>query len=273
MKRSVVEKTIKLYVGGRFVRSESGATVRIEHQQRGVHVASGSRKDLRDATRIARKAQPGWAARTAYNRGQILYRLAEMLEERQLDDDVAAATDRAVFHAGWADKISAVLSSLNPVAATYVNYARIRPLGVVAAAPDPADGVLGLVEATCASAVMGNATLLLADASLGPAAAVLAEALATSDFPAGVVNVITGEQPAMLRHVADHDDVDGLYLAGNAGAEVRTELQAAGARVLRRFLTVDSAAAPATPMQLQALAEVQTVWVSAYEPSGGAPSY
>lgn len=274
--RLTIDKTLKLYVGGKFIRSESGRTMPIEDEDhRPVNVARGSRKDLREAIRISRAATGPWASRTAYNRGQILYRLAEMLEGRlsALGPGAEAAIDRAVHHAGWADKITAVLSALNPVATTYVNYSRMRPLGVVCAAPDPADGLLGLVEAAAASAVMGNATVLLVDAGCGQAAAELAEALATSDVPAGLINVLTGDVAELLGHAADHDDVDGLYLAQAVAEPLLSELQAAGARVLRRMLVVPGAAAPATPIQLQQLAEVQTVWVSAYEPRGGAPSY
>jgi acyl-CoA reductase-like NAD-dependent aldehyde dehydrogenase len=272
MSRLRIDKTLKMFVGNKFIRSESGRTMSIEGSDgRPVNAPRASRKDLRDAIKTARAAQPGWAGATAYNRGQILYRLAEMLEDRVPGD---AAVDRAVHHAGWADKISSVLSSLNPVAATYVNYSRVRPLGVVCAAPDPADGLLGLVEALCASAVMGNGTVLLVDAgSAEVATGALAEALATSDFPAGVVNVLTGVQDELLAEAARHDDVDGLYLAGAAGAKIRSALETDNALVMRRLIAVPGAAAPASPFELQRLCEVQTVWMSAYEPRGGAAAY
>lgn len=279
MARLRIEKTVKLYVGGKFVRSESGRVMATEGKDgRPVQVPHASRKDLRDAVKTARGAQAGWAAATAYNRGQILYRLAEMLDDR-LDvlpttpEDAAAAVDRAVHHAGWSDKVTAVLSTLNPTATTYVNYSRIRPLGVVVAAPDPADGLLGMVEAACAPAVMGNATILVVDGRRGELAAAFAEALATSDLPGGVVNVLTGDPDELLLLAAAHDDVDGLYTAGAAGRKVREKLDVQGARVMRRMLAVDGAAAPATPIELQRLAEVQTVWMSAYEPRGGAAAY
>ena len=271
-----IDKTLKHYVGGKFIRSESGRTMPIQDSEgRQINVAYGSRKDLRDAIKTARGAQPGWAAATAYNRGQVIYRLAEMLESRlqALPEGAEAAIDRIVHHAGWSDKVTAVLSTLNPVAATYVNYSKIRPLGVVCAAPDPADGLLGLVEAACASALMGNGTVLLVDSQLGEAAAALAEGLATSDFPGGVVNLLTGDQDELLGHAAGHDDVDGLYLAGKAGKRIRKTLEEEGARVMRRLLVVDGATKPATPIELQRLAEVQTVWMSAYEPRGGAAAY
>jgi len=239
-------------------------------------VARASRKDLRDTLGAARAAQPGWAGRSAYNRGQILYRLAELLESRSLpvDDEIAiAAIDRVVHHAGWADKICALLSTLNPVAGTFVNYSRIRPLGLVVAAPDPGDGLLGMVEAICASAVMGNATILLVEAAQAEAALALAEALHTSDWPAGVVNVLTGEVAELIQIASRHDDVDGLYLSGQHARDDSAAVDTEAARVMRRVLRVSAASEPAPPIALQKLAEVQTVWMSAYEPKGGATAY
>ena len=270
-----IEKTVKQYVGGKFIRSESGRVMRSESKDgRPVMVPQGSRKDLRDAVRITRDAQAKWAAATAYNRGQILYRLAEMLEDRPFptsDADHRAAVDRAVHHAGWSDKITALLSTLNPVSGTYVNYSRIRPLGVVVAAPDPKDGLLGLVEATCVSAVMGNGTILLVDASQGELAAAYAEALHTSDMPGGVVNLLTGSHEELLKVASTHDDIDGMLLYGEQ-AQLKV-LQTEAAQVMRRMVMVPSAAKAATPIELGKLSEVQTVWMSAYEPAGGAAAY
>jgi acyl-CoA reductase-like NAD-dependent aldehyde dehydrogenase len=144
---------------------------------------------------------------------------------------------------------------------------------VVVAAPDASDGLLGLVEAFCASAVMSNATILLVPASHGVLAAAMSEVLAVSDLPAGVVNVLTGEVDELLAEAAAHDDVDGLYLAGAAGSAVRQKLDVEGARVMRRLLQVPGASSPSTPIELARLAEVQTVWMSAYEPRGGAAGY
>jgi acyl-CoA reductase-like NAD-dependent aldehyde dehydrogenase len=275
-----VDKTLKMYVGGKFIRSESGRTMSIESTSDGrpVNAPHGSRKDLRDAIRNGRAAQAGWAAATAYNRGQILYRLAEMLDDRlerlpTTAGDAAAAVERAIHFAGWSDKISAVLSSLNPVAATYVNYSKIRPLGVVCAAPDPADGLLGMVEAVGASSVMGNATVLLIEARQAELAVAFAEALATCDLPAGVVNVLTGPQDELLTEASKHDDLDGLYLAGAVGSGIRAALETENARVMRRLCVMPGAARPATPFELARLCEVQTVWMSAYEPRGGAAAY
>ena len=275
MSRLSIEKTVKQYVGGKFIRSESGRVMaRKGSDGRTVFVPQGSRKDLRDAVRTARKAQGPWAARTAYNRGQILYRLAEMLDGRSLptaDDDAVAAVDRAVHHAGWADKITALLSTLNPVSGTYVNYSRIRPLGVIVAVPDPADALLGMVEAACTSAVMGNACIMVVDASLGELAAAFSEALHTSDLPGGVVNVLTGDAAELLAVASIHDDVDALLLYG--AHPNLADLQTEAAHVMRRIVQRLSAAQPASPIELQQLAEVQTVWMSAFEPQGGAAAY
>ncbi len=277
MSRLGIDKCIKQYVGGKFIRSESGRVMSIEGRDgRTVNVPQGSRKDLRDTVRVARKAQPGWAAKTAYNRGQILYRLAEMLDDR-LDSlptdkaDAVAAIDRAVHHAGWADKVTAVLSTLNPVSGTYVNYSRIRPVGVVVATPAKADGLLGLVEATCASALMGNATILLVDASAGELAAAYSESLHTSDLPGGVVNVLTGDQAELLKVASIHDDIDTLLLYGDTPDLAHHQRE--GAQVMRRIVQARPAADAASPIELQQLAEVQTVWMSAFEPQGGAAAY
>ncbi|NCG17755.1 MAG: aldehyde dehydrogenase family protein [Rhodobacterales bacterium] len=279
MSRLSIQKTLKLYIGGKFPRSESGRTAPIKSVDGSmINVAKASRKDLRDAVGIARKAQAAWAGRTAYNRGQVLYRLGELMECRSggmatSDADRFAAIDRAVHHAGWSDKITAVLSSLNPVSNTFVNYSKIRPLGVVVAIPDPADGLLGMTEAICASAVMGNGTLLIVPLALAETALALAECLATSDWPGGVVNVLTGDVAELLAVASKHDDVDGLYLGGASAELNRKEVDVEAARVMRRVLRAGGASTAASPMQLQKLSEVQTVWMSSFEPKGGAAAY
>ena len=268
--RISVEKTHKLYVGGKFIRSESGRVdkIRSRSQQREIYVCRASRKDFRDAMDLARKAQGGWAGRTGQNRGQILYRLAEMLEDRSgafpvPAEEVRAAADRAVHHAGWSDKISALLSTLNPVASAYVNYSMLRPMGVVVALPDPADGLLGMVEALCAATVMGNVVHLFVAPDQGELATALAEALATCDMPGGVVNVLTTEIDGLLEWANHHDDLDAIYLAeGAIGAEALEATRLEAARVMRRLILVPGAKEPASPLTLQQLAEVKTVWMS-----------
>lgn len=269
MSRMRVLKTLKMYVGGQFIRSESGHTI-VTTSSKGepVHVCKASRKDLREAMEIARAAQPSWAGRTAYNRGQILYRLAEILEDRgeslpTTEADRDAAVDRAVFHAGWADKVGAVLSTLNPVASAHVNYSRVEPLGVVVALPAAADGLLGLVEAVCTSLLMGNAVIMFVPVETSELAVAFAEALATSDVPAGSVAVMTGDVPSVLDWADKHDDLDGIYVArGALSPERLTATEAGAARTLRRIVVVPGAESPATPMVLQRLAEIKTVWMS-----------
>jgi acyl-CoA reductase-like NAD-dependent aldehyde dehydrogenase len=280
MSRLPVIKTLKLYVNGQFVRSESGRTIAVR-SARGetMQVSRTSRKDLRDAVNAARAAQPGWAKRSAYNRGQILYRLGEMLEDRVSTfdipvTDVHTATDRAIHHAGWTDKITALLSSVNPVASAHVNYSMIGATGVFVAVPHPADGLLGLVEATCAPLLMGNTVLLLVTPENAELATRYAEALATSDMPGGAVAVLTGELKEMITEVSRHDDLDGLLLFGDAAdAELKKGAEIEGARVLRRIVQVGRADRALGPIDLSRLAEVKTVWMSSQLSSGGGGAY
>ena len=278
--RLAIQKTLKMYVGGAFIRSESGRVVPTPGSDGStMNACYASRKDLRNSIGNNRGAQGKWADRTAYNRGQILYRIAEILEGRKQTlptsiEDADAAIDRAVHHAGWADKITAVLSTLNPVAATYVNYSHHRPVGVVLAIPHPDDGLLGMVEALCGSALMGNATTLVVPVAAAELATQLAEVLATSDVPAGVVNVLTGDIPSILGTANIHDDLDALYVTeGVLDAETLREAQFEGAAVMRRIVVTGRAARAAGPAELARLSEVQTVWMSAYEPRGGGAAY
>lgn len=280
MARVAVQKTLKMLVGGKFIRSESGRTKPTKGADGSVmNACHASRKDLRSSIENNRDAQGSWAARTAYNRGQILYRLAEILEDRASTlptkkADALAAVDRAVHHAGWADKVGAVLSTLNPVAATYVNYSWVRPVGVVFAVPHPDDGLLGMVEALCAFTLMGNAGTLLVPHDRAELAAHLMEALCTSDFPGGVVNVLTGDLEEVLGTANVHDDLDTLLLTEGAVSDAAlAKAQTAGAQVMRRIVIAARAARAAGPAELARLSETQTVWMSAYEPRGGASAY
>jgi acyl-CoA reductase-like NAD-dependent aldehyde dehydrogenase len=262
--RLSVRKTYKLYIGGAFPRSESGRTYLVN----GDNVALASRKDARDAVIAARKAQPKWAGATAYNRGQILYRAAEMLEGRQAEfvalgvpaAEVAAATDRLVWYAGWADKIAQVVGAANPVAGPFFNLSSPEPTGVVGVvAPE---SLLGLVSVIAPAIVTGNTVVVLAP---GPQAAVtLAEVLATSDLPGGVVNILTGDPAETAPWLASHDDVNALDLTGVDDAGLAAELERAAAGNLKRVLRPATGAAGFTgdpglgPMT--ALLETKTVW-------------
>lgn len=265
-----VQKTLKMYVNGKFIRSESGQVLPAPAADGTVMNASrASRKDLRDSIGSNRKALAGWAGRSAYNRGQILYRLAEMLEGRGAslptsEEDRIRATDRVVHHAGWTDKISAVLSTLNPVSAAYVNYSMVRPLGVVVAVPHPDDGLLGMVEALCDILVMSNAGTLIVPIEQAELATALGECLHTSDLPGGTLNVLTGNLDELLPTVNVHDDIDGLLCAeGALTAEQWRTAQHDGAHVLRRLVQVPRADRAAGPDVLARLSEVKTVWMSA----------
>ena len=280
MSRIRIQKTIKQYIGGAFVRSESGRTLPAT-SSRGepMHVCQGSRKDLRNTMRIARSAAGGWGARSGFNRGQILYRLGEMLEDRirvlpTTEADAIAATDRAVFHAGWCDKISALLSSLNPVQQAYVNYSMVRPIGVVLSVARPEDGLLGMVEAVCATLVMGNAAILLVPADQAELGLALAEALHTSDVPSGVVNILTGDVADLVGHANTLADLDAIVLpVGLLDADAARAVETEGAGVLRRIWWRQDAQRAATPGELQKLAEIKTVWMSSGADITGGAGY
>jgi acyl-CoA reductase-like NAD-dependent aldehyde dehydrogenase len=258
--RLPVRKTYKLYIGGAFPRSESGRTYEAEGQ----NVARASRKDVRDAVRAARSALPVWAGATAYNRGQVLYRLAEMMEARADDlarvcsgrREVEAAIDRVVWYAGWSDKLPQVLGNSNPVGGPYFNFTVPEPTGVVALlAPDePALG--GLVSRLAPALVGGNAVVALASERHPLAAIELAEAVATSDVPAGAVNILTGYQDELAPVLAAHMDVNALDISGANGNTA--ELERAAAENVKRVVRADPDAQ--SPWQIERFLELKTVW-------------
>jgi acyl-CoA reductase-like NAD-dependent aldehyde dehydrogenase len=228
-----VRKTYKLYVGGKFPRTESGRSylVRDAKDRPWANACRGSRKDVRDAVQAARKAFGGWSAATAYNRGQILYRVAELLEGRREQfieevaraegatrraaaDAVAKTVDRWVWYAGWADKLAQVLGAANPVAGPYFNFSVPEPTGVVGVVAPRDSSLLGLSSRLAPVIVAGNAAVVLASESRPLPAVTLAEVLATSDLPGGVVNLLTGYTAELVGPLASHMDVDGLDLAG-----------------------------------------------------------
>jgi acyl-CoA reductase-like NAD-dependent aldehyde dehydrogenase len=287
--RIEVRKTYKLYIGGAFPRTESGRSYVVSAAD-GTPLANanrGSRKDLRDAVRAARKAFPGWAERTAMNRGQVLYRVAELMEGRrdQFVAEVARAEglsevrareavirsiDRWVWYAGWADKITQILGASNPVAAPYFNFTIPEPTGVVGVvAPEPSS-LLGLVSRLAPPIVAGNAVVVLASESRPLPAITLTEVLATSDVPGGVVNVITGRKKELVPVLAAHVDVDAIDVWGVPDEMRRdTELAAADSvkRVARRpkgstdarFDWLDDRASE-RPEWIAAFLEMKTVW-------------
>jgi acyl-CoA reductase-like NAD-dependent aldehyde dehydrogenase len=264
--RLSVRKTYKLYIGGAFPRSESGRTYLVD----GDNVALASRKDARDAVVAARKAQPKWAGATAYNRGQVLYRVAEMIEARRAEfkalgvagAEVSAAIDRWVWYAGWSDKIAQVHGGANPVAGPFFNLSAPEPTGVVGIVAPADSPLLGLVSVIAPAIVTGNTVVVLA---AGPQVAVtLAEVLATSDVPGGVVNILTGHAAATAPWLASHDDVNGLDMTGVDDPALATEWERSAAGTLKRVLRPPPGAADFTAdpglRPMTAFLEIKTVW-------------
>jgi acyl-CoA reductase-like NAD-dependent aldehyde dehydrogenase len=281
MSRLDVRKTYKLYVGGKFPRSESGRSYQVTDAKGRflANPAQASRKDARDAVVAARKAFAGWSGATAYNRGQVLYRVAELLEgrraqfaaevgaseglsARKAEAAVDAAIDRWVWYAGWSDKLAQVDGSSNPVAGSYFDFSVPEPTGVVASIAPQDSSLLGLVSVVAAAIVSGNAVVVLASEARPLPAVTLSEVLATSDVPGGVVNVLTGRVAEVAMPLASHMDVNALDLAGVEDAALATDLEAAAAENLKRVLRPEAEDWTATPSlrRMRALLETKTVW-------------
>ncbi len=287
--RIEVRKTYKLYIGGAFPRTESGRSYLVKAADGSplANACRASRKDLRDSVRAARKAFPGWAGKTAMNRGQVLYRVAELMEGRrdQFASEVAAAEgirdarardvvdraiDRWVWYAGWADKIAQVLGSSNPVAAPYFNFTVPEATGVVGVVAPETSSLLGLVSRLAPPLVAGNAVVLLTSETRPLPAVTLTEVLATSDVPGGVVNVLTGLKKELVPVLAAHGDVDALDTWG-VPDDMRTATALLVAddikRLSRRPTTVSEARfdwlddrAAERPEWIAAFLEMKTVW-------------
>jgi acyl-CoA reductase-like NAD-dependent aldehyde dehydrogenase len=274
-----VRKTYKLFVGGAFPRSESGRSYPVTGPDGTLlaHAARASRKDARDAVAAARKAAPGWAGATAYNRGQVLYRVAELLQGRaaQFTDEivrneglsppaaeraVAGAIDRWVWYAGWPDKVAQVAGAANPVAGPYFNFSVPEPTGVVAVLAPAASSLLGLVSVLAPVIATGNTAVVVASEAAPLPAVTLAEVLATSDVPGGVVNILTGHTAELAPVLAAHMDVNAIDLTGApAGGRAELERLAAG-NVKRVFAAEDDWDAPPAPARMLAFLEIKTVW-------------
>jgi acyl-CoA reductase-like NAD-dependent aldehyde dehydrogenase len=260
MARLPVRKTYKLFIGGAFPRSESGRTL----EAQGQNVARASRKDVRDAVVAARGAQGKWASATAYNRGQVLYRVAEMMEARIADlaavcsgeDEVERSIDRWVWYAGFADKLAQALGSTNPVAGPYFNFTIPEPTGVVAIVAPDDPPLLGLVSRLAPALVGGNAVVALASEVQPLAAIELAEVLATSDVPGGVVNLLTGRRDELAPWLASHMDVNAIDVTGADG--LRADLERAAAENVKRVV----AGAPdgQSLYDIADFMELKTVW-------------
>jgi acyl-CoA reductase-like NAD-dependent aldehyde dehydrogenase len=277
--RLAVPKTYKLYIGGKFPRSESGRTYEVV-SKKGVFLANAalaSRKDARDAVVAARAAQPGWAAATAYNRGQVLYRIAELLEGRReqfieeliategastaaASKQVDTAIDAWVWYAGWADKYVQVAGNGNPVSGPYFNLSTPEPTGVVAiVAPQASSSLLGLVSVIAPAILSGNTVVVIANQAAPLAAVSLAEVLATSDVPGGVVNILTGSPAEIAPWLAGHADVNAIDLAG-AEALDWVDLLVVAADTLKRVLGPEVGVPAPSLERIVAFTETKTVW-------------
>jgi acyl-CoA reductase-like NAD-dependent aldehyde dehydrogenase len=280
MSRLAVPKTYKLYIDGKFPRSESGRTYEVTGRGGNflANAAQASRKDARDAVRAARGALAGWAGATAYNRGQVLYRIAELMEGRraQFIDEVSQSEDvnaraaaeqvdesidRWVWYAGWADKYVQVAGNGNPVSGPFFNLSVPEPTGVVAIVAPQAPSLLGMVSVIAPALVPGNTVVVIASHEHPLAAISLAEVLATSDVPAGVVNILTGSAAEIAPWLASHSDVNALDLAG-AGELDWVDLQIAAADTLKRVLPPEQGEDAAAPSldRIVAFTETKTVW-------------
>lgn len=274
-----VRKTYKLFIGGKFPRSESGRVYQVDDHKGEflANVAQGSRKDVRDAVVAARAAQGAWASATAYNRGQILYRIAEMLEGRRdqfvaeirgltgksdkaANLEVDQAIDSWVWHAGWSDKIDAVAGNMNPVAGPFFNISTLQPTGVVAVIAPQHSALVGLVNSIAPAIVSGNTVVVVAAKALPLPAVTLAEVLATSDLPGGVVNLITGEEKELGSWLAAHMDVNAIDLEGS---ENWPDLEATAADSIKRVIRPNSfprLGAKGSLQHITSLMEIKTVW-------------
>jgi acyl-CoA reductase-like NAD-dependent aldehyde dehydrogenase len=277
--RLEVKKTYKLFIGGKFPRSESGRSYQVE-DHKGNHLANvslASRKDVRDAVVAARAAQPGWASASAYNRGQVLYRIAEMLEgrrdqfieeikeltgksERQASQEVDAAIDSWVWHAGWTDKIDSVAGSMNPVAGPFFNISTNQPTGVVGAFAPQDSALVGFVNTIAPAIVSGNAVVVVTSEKLSLPALTLGEVLATSDLPGGVVNILSGKETEMSSWLVSHMDINAVDLEGTSNP---AELEIAAAGTVKRVIrpdTYERTNSKGTLQHILDLMEVKTVW-------------
>jgi len=278
--RIAVRKTYKLYIGGAFPRSESGRSYLVTDHKGGfaANAAMASRKDARDAVAAARKALGGWSAATAYNRGQVLYRVAELLEgrraqfvaevraaeglgPRRAEALVDAAIDRWVWYAGWADKIAQVRGATNPVAGPYFNFSLPEPTGVVAVIAPEASSLLGFVSVVAPAVVSGNTVVALASERFPLPAVTLSEVLATSDVPGGVINVLTGRTAEIAPWLASDMDVNAIDLSG-APEPLADDLAVAAADNLKRVVRLGDQdwAEPPGLERMLAYLETKTVW-------------
>lgn len=283
--RIPVAKTYKLYVGGAFIRSESGRTFTEKDAAGDLvgNICQASRKDLREALKKARGAQPGWAERTPFNRSQILFRVAEVLETRrgifeellvkvcgwsavEAKADLDAAVDRTFWYAGWCDKFSQALGGINPVGAPYFNFTLPDPQGVVCILSSRTSPILGLLSGILPAIVPGNTCVVVADNRAASITLELGEVLATSDVPGGVVNLLTGERAELLEHAAGHMDINAIAVFGGEAKDLAS-IQEGAAENIKRVSDFDDPDPPAwrdraqqSPYWIEKFCEWKTAW-------------
>lgn len=274
--RLAVQKTYKLYIDGKFPRTESGRYYKLNDRNGKViaNICRASRKDFRDAVVVARKAQGDWQKKSAFNKGQILYRIAETLETRRqqfvsslglqgvseaaAQKEVSAAVDMLVYYAGWSDKYQQVFSSVNPVESSHFNFSFPEPTGVVAAIESQQQGLLNLVSLMAPALAGGNSIIILAAEKFPLTAIDFAEVLNASDVPGGVVNILTGFSKELHSHFSSHMDVNAIVYAGNDSTELKT-IQTNAAGNVKRVVVVRNIAEE-SPYRIMELQEVKTTW-------------
>jgi acyl-CoA reductase-like NAD-dependent aldehyde dehydrogenase len=276
-----VLKTYKLFIDGKFPRTESGRYYTLNDQSGKVasNICLSSRKDFREAVVAARKAQPGWASKSAYNKSQILYRIAEMLEGRRqqfvhelkiqgssttkAEREVNLSIDRLVYYAGWCDKYQQVFSSVNPVESSHFNFSLPEPMGVISILSPESHGLLGLVTLIVPAIAGGNTVVILASSSRPLCAVTFGEVLNTSDVPAGVVNILTGQRSELLPHFASHMDVNAIVICGGEKEEIVKAKESASLNVKRVSVYSDEDLEKENvqnPYRIMDLQEIKTTW-------------
>jgi len=281
MTRLNINKTYKLYIGGKFPRTESGRYYTIQNKKGDLiaNMCNASRKDFRNAVVIARKAQSSWADATAYNKGQILYRIAEILEGRKdafiaelilqgetksnAKKEVELSIDRLVYYAGWSDKYQQLFSTVNPVSSAHFNFSTLEPVGIVSAIAPEKQGLLGLISIIAPTIVGGNTVIILASQSKPLSAISFAEVLNASDVPGGVVNILTGNKKELLEHMASHMDVNTILYCGKEEADIKRIGELASNNVKRSIFykkTDWSTENSQSPYFIEKMQEVKTTW-------------
>ncbi len=281
MDRLDINKTYKLYIGGKFPRTESGRYYAVNNSKGNLiaNMCLSSRKDFRNAVVAARKAQPAWAKSTALIKGQILYRIAEMLEGRReqfiaelksqgstaksAQVEVDASIDRLVYYAGWSDKYQQVFSSVNPVSSSHFNFSSVEPVGVVSIIASENKSLLGLISVVAPAIVSGNTVILLASESKPLSAISLAEVINSSDVPGGVVNILTGKKDELYSHMASHMDVNSIVYCGNDENIIKSISELASNNIKRTiFYKKDDWANGQyeSPYMIEKTLEVKTTW-------------